>query len=56
MSDNKKTMELVLLSYGKAGASRFTSSDKAKRISRIVQACRFASDEDIKIIERVLRI
>lgn len=55
VTTDKKAIAMVLLAYGK-GALNKCDSNKSKRINRILQACRSASDADLKLIERVLRI
>jgi len=56
MPSKKKAVGLIVLACANHRAQGATPSDKARRINRILQACRFASEEDIRIIERVLRI
>lgn len=55
MNKGKQISEIVGMPY-ESIIVKHQRSEKSRRIERIVLACRYASEEDIKIIERVLRI
>lgn len=55
MSNERKVVDLIGTPL-EVLIVKHRASDKSKRIERIVLACRNASDEDIKLIERILRL
>ena len=55
MSNDRKVIDLIGTPLEML-IVKHRASDKSKRIERIVSACRYASEEDIKLIERILRL